>query len=300
MRPNRPLSVLTACAVGSVGLLVVGLGSFLDVSKAEAASPSPIVAVTDTVIRGQLEDPRGDRVDNYEVQAIPVGSSTPAASAISYGSRFALFVPAGTYRLVGADLDRPVRYAPLSRARTVTVETGDVRRVGVLDLVWTAPIVTRAPSISGTAKVGGKLSAETGAWSRAGLHHEVVWLRGTLEVARGLTYRPTFRDAGGALTVQVSATAPGTAAGHATSAPLRVASVRLTATLKRRGAAVVVKVRARGASSLPVRIWQGKKVVARAIATPRATVRIPLRSARVWTLGPADGTKADRLRLRLR
>src|SRR5690606_2978590 len=133
MRLSRPLAVLTAMAVGSVGLLVVGLGSFLDVSRAQPPAQPHLVAVAPaapgTAITGRLVDPDGRPADNVEVQALPVGGGAPVASAISYGGRFELLVPTGTWRVVGTDLTHPARFAPLT-AGTVEVGAGAVRRLG--------------------------------------------------------------------------------------------------------------------------------------------------------------------------
>src|SRR5690606_18428350 len=130
--------------------------------------------------------------DNVEVQALPVGGGAPVASAISYGGRFELLVPTGTWRVVGTDLTHPARFAPPT-AGTVEVGAGVVRRLGELALSWRAPEVLRVPQVAGVAKVG-----------------------------RGRTHRVGWADAGAALQARVTASAPATAASRVATAPVRV------------------------------------------------------------------------------
>lgn len=297
MRLSRPLAVLTAMAVGSVGLLVVGLGSFLDVSRAESPAHPHLVAVAPaapgTAITGRLVDPDGRPADNVEVQALPVGGGAPVASAISYGGRFELLVPTGTWRVVGTDLTHPARFAPLT-AGTVEVGAGVVRRLGELALSWRAPEVLRVPQVAGVAKVGRTLTVDTGTWDHRDLSFEVVWLRGSAVVGRGRKYRVGWADAGAALRARVTASAPATAASRVATAPVRVRTVRLAATGSHAGRKVVVKVRAKGAQRLDVEVRRGSRVVATASAAPRAVVRVAGPAKRL-AVGPVGGRRADRV-----
>jgi len=84
-----------------------------------------------------------------------------------------------------------------------------------------------APTITGTPRVGSTLSATAGTWSVDDVTLAYQWNRaGTpIEGATGATYKVTAADAGGAITVTVTATADGSLPGTATSAAVTVAKV---------------------------------------------------------------------------
>ncbi|MCL8026917.1 LamG-like jellyroll fold domain-containing protein [Nocardioides bruguierae] len=93
-----------------------------------------------------------------------------------------------------------------------------------------APTLTarERPSISGVARVGGRLRANPGTWGR-GVEFTYRWLRNgdPIRKAVGRVYRPTVRDKGDRIRVRVTGlrTRDG-AKGTATSKPVRIKSAR--------------------------------------------------------------------------
>ena len=94
-----------------------------------------------------------------------------------------------------------------------------------------APLTpTTPPTISGTARVGGTLSADYGTWSPRPSGYTVSWLRcnrngrlcAAVAGATGPAYRPTAADRGHTLVAAVAATAAGAsqAALSAATAPI--------------------------------------------------------------------------------
>jgi hypothetical protein len=85
-----------------------------------------------------------------------------------------------------------------------------------------APFTTTPnPTVSGTARVGSKLTASAGTWQPAPVTLTYQWLRSGRPVAgaTGATYTPGAADRGAALTVQVTGTKPGYTSVTVTSAP---------------------------------------------------------------------------------
>ena len=85
---------------------------------------------------------------------------------------------------------------------------------------------TTAPTISGTARVGGALTVQPGVWSPQPSRYATVWLRcnanGRLCVsiagATKATYRPTAADTGHTLVAAVTASSGGTTQSALTAA----------------------------------------------------------------------------------
>jgi len=98
-------------------------------------------------------------------------------------------------------------------AGSVTVAAGTVAPAAVVNTV--------APRITGTARVGVKLTASGGAWSAGGAKVALAyrWYAGGVAVAgaTGASFTPGAGQAGKRLTVTVTATAPGWAAGAKSS-----------------------------------------------------------------------------------
>ena len=83
-----------------------------------------------------------------------------------------------------------------------------------------APKATALPKITGTAKVGKKLTASRGTWSLTGLSYSYRWLRDGKEItgATKSTYVLTKSDAGTKISVRVTAKKTGYTSGTARSA----------------------------------------------------------------------------------
>lgn len=91
------------------------------------------------------------------------------------------------------------------------------------------------PSISGSAKVGGTVTATPGTWNVSGLSHSYQWLRDAQPIAgaTGASYAPTAGDHRRGLSVRVTASTAGRPDGSATSSPVTVGTGdKLRATVK--------------------------------------------------------------------
>ncbi|WP_205471649.1 glycoside hydrolase N-terminal domain-containing protein [Nocardioides sp. SYSU D00038] len=158
-----------------------------------------------------------------------------------------------------------------------------------------APVNLARPSMTGSAVVGRTLSARPGTWNLAGVGFAYQWLRNGAAVPGATTARYAVRgaDVGTRLSVRVTATKPGHAAGTALAAPtarVRRAPSTTAATVRpgsvRRGGTVTVRVRVR-AQGVPVAgrvriLVRGKPVALVKVRGGRATVVV-----RVAGRGPA-------------
>jgi 5'-nucleotidase len=159
-------------------------------------------------------------------------------------------------------------------------------------LTITVPAITSVtpPSISGTAKVGRTLTATPGSWSVASPTLAYQWNREGAPIggATAATYTLLPADAGAVITVTVTASAPGTTPGAATSAAVTVD--RLASTTRgavdrvfvRHDSPVVYRVAVSGRGLTPtgdVVVRDGRTVIATATLTAadngRATVTLP-------------------------
>ncbi len=159
-------------------------------------------------------------------------------------------------------------------------------------LTITVPAITSVtpPSISGTAKVGRTLTATPGSWSVASPTLAYQWNREGAPIggATAAAYTLVPADAGAAITVTVTASAPGTTPGAATSAAVTVD--RLASTTRgtvdrvfvRHDSPVVYRVAVSGRGLTPtgdVVVRDGRTVIATATLTAadngRATVTLP-------------------------
>ena len=74
--------------------------------------------------------------------------------------------------------------------------------------IASAPRVLARPTIAGRARVGSRLVAKLGGWHGSRVRFVVNWQRcraGCVQVASGRTYRPTAKDRGARLRVEVIA-----------------------------------------------------------------------------------------------
>ena len=173
---------------------------------------------------------------------------------------------------------------------TVAVpQTGTVIDV---PLTITVPAITSvtAPVISGTATVGRTLTASPGTWSVTSPTLTYRWNRAgaPIDDATAATYTLVAADAGRAITVTVTASAPGTTPGVATSAAITVdrlaSATRGTVdhVLVSHKSPVVFRVLVTGQGLVPtgdVVVRDGRKVLTTVTLTPadngRVTVTLP-------------------------
>jgi hypothetical protein len=95
------------------------------------------------------------------------------------------------------------------RLRAVVTPAGaDAAASPQTSVVSSAPRLLARPSISGRPRVGVRLLASRGRWQGTSLKYVVNWQRcrgACLQIATGATYRPTVRDRGARLRIEVVA-----------------------------------------------------------------------------------------------
>lgn len=135
-------------------------------------------------------------------------------------------LPAGTYRVEALDTEDEFDNAWWDDASTLLSATdvlvpaaGTVSAVDVH--LGPQPAVTNQvlPSVTGTAAVGGTLTAAPGTWTPGGAAFAYQWLVDGVPItgATGSTYVPVADDAGSMISVRVTATLAGHSAGVETS-----------------------------------------------------------------------------------
>ncbi|TFC21556.1 cell wall-binding repeat-containing protein [Cryobacterium sp. MDB2-10] len=192
---------------------------YLPVSAAATSVPTAVV-VAGTLVVG-TPTITGTAAVGALLTAIP-GTWAPAGVNFAYqwlanGTPIAGATAAG-YTPVAADAGttltvRVTGTAPgYQPASAVSAPTGAVAAGG---------IGTATPVISGTASVGAVLTAIPGTWTPAGVGFAYQWLaNGTaISGATSAGYTPVAADAGAALTVRVTGSAPGYQPASAVSAP---------------------------------------------------------------------------------
>ncbi|MCB5165013.1 hypothetical protein LG634_09255 [Streptomyces bambusae] len=142
--------------------------------------------------------------DSYAYQWRADGTAIAGATASSYA------VPAA---LLGKKLSVVVT------ARKAGHPAVPARSSGVV-VKGAAPKATKAPTISGTAKVGSVLTAKPGTWTPAAASYTYQWYANGQAVsgATRTTFKPASAQLGKRITVTVTAHRPGHASGTATSA----------------------------------------------------------------------------------
>ena len=137
----------------------------------------------------------------------------------------------------------PVR-APWWRPRTLRrrLVFGVTSLVTVVLLAVGVLSATPKPTISGTAKVGKKLTAKAGTWKPSGVKLKYQWYRGSKKIsgATKKTYTLTSADKGKKITVKVTGTKPGyttvsktsVASGKVAAGVLTTVKPKITGTVK--------------------------------------------------------------------
>jgi len=179
-----------------------------------------------------------------------------------------------TYRLTDADVGTSVTLHAAGKRTGYQDGASVSRAVAVVPLDALQP--TTAPTVTGVASVRETLTADPGAWqATSGVGYSYQWFVNGQAVAKetGNRYVVRGRDAGGSVTVRVTATADGWAAGAATSAPVKVALMKSTTTASTTTPAITTRQRAvlnvsvglvdYGVDLGTVQVLDGKKVIAK-------------------------------------
>ena len=256
---QRAVGVTLSSAAATPGdIVTLGLSSLL-FSNGEPNSGTATVSVGGTVLARSAIDPAiidlGDETGRASV-AVTIPTATPAGTLV-----LTVAVPQ-----TGTAIDVPL---------TITVPT--------------ITSVT-APVISGTATVGHTLTASPGTWSVTSPTLAYRWNRAgaPIDGATAASYSPVAADAGRAITVTVTASAPGTIPGVAISAAItvdRLASVTrgtVDRVLVSHKSPVVYRVLVTGHGLVPtcdIIVRDGRIVLTTVTLTPadngRVTVTLP-------------------------
>ncbi|MEZ5089276.1 MAG: peptidoglycan-binding protein [Micropruina sp.] len=170
---------------------------------------------------------------------VKAGSWGPGAVSLSYrwyrDGKSITGATKTSYTVQTADAGRVLTVAVTgSKAKHVTVvrKSAATSRVPLLALTKT-PV----PTVTGTAKVGEKLTAKAGAWAPTGVVLTYQWFRGTTAVAGATkaTYVVQAADAGAALSVRTTGALTGyarvTKASRATAAVAKGTLTKATASI---------------------------------------------------------------------
>jgi uncharacterized protein YkwD len=123
---------------------------------------------------------------------------------------------ASTYTVAAADLSKAISVKVTGSKTGYTTAATSSKATA---MVAAGSLVAPVPGISGTAKVGSKLTAVPGSWT-AGTALKYQWLRAGAAIsgATAVAYTPGTADIGAAITVRVTGTNPGYATVAKTSA----------------------------------------------------------------------------------
>jgi len=157
-------------------------------------------------IHGAVADAWDGYIDWINVTATPVGGGPVAASSITYGGEFDLWVTPGTYVVDLADLDEVM--APTSYGEQVVVVAEDVD-LGTITMLYEEPWALLSPKIIGEARPGLTLSATHGVWDTDDLSFTYTWLVDGQPAGTGPKYTVQPGDVGSKLVVRVKASTEG-------------------------------------------------------------------------------------------
>lgn len=200
---RRILAGLAAAAVGASSLLVASG------AHTSAAPSSPAVAAVQQVgeftLAGDVVSVDGEALDNVLVAAYEIGSSEPAASALTYGGSYELHLDAGTYELVFSDLSG--EYGDYARPGKLTVR--DDVNLPTVTMKYPAPRPIAKPKIVGDAIAGQALRVVDGVWETDDITFTYRWLRdGKFTGVTSPTYKLGVLDIATEISVKVLASAP--------------------------------------------------------------------------------------------
>jgi hypothetical protein len=220
-----------ACA--AAGLLALGLaagpaaGQPAPPAEGSAPGTTTLLMTADHRVHGSVLGTSGRRWDNVQVSATPVGSSSVAASDITYGGSYELYLAAGTYRIAFHDLSN--RVPDLAHPDDVTVASSGETSLGVTQLTHGPATNTSRPALQGVARVGERLTVAPGSWRPAsGLGFSYLWEVDGTRAATGAAATVPTSWLGKRLQVIVTGSATTWSAGTARTAEVVVGKARTT------------------------------------------------------------------------
>ncbi|GHF90232.1 hypothetical protein ACFFSH_16375 [Streptomyces filamentosus] len=208
---------LTNAPLGSLSTSVYAFGVQYqkpDVTVVAALRNTAAASVSGTaVVGGKVTAKPGTwslPVDSLTYQWRANGTAIAGATASTYTIPTALQGKSLSVAVVARKAGHP----------TLTSVSGSVVVKGV------APKATRVPAISGTVRVGTKVTAAVGTWSPAATSYAYQWKANSVAIsgATGSAYTPAAAVRGKKLTVTVTAHRTGHLSGSATSAGITVAT----------------------------------------------------------------------------
>ncbi len=146
---------LTALALTGTGLSHALAGTTPGVDR-EVLAHQRVVLDATWRVSGWTVDPDGWEIDGIQVVATHALTGEVAASALSYGGEYELWVPAGAYSVTYS------REGYVTRTRTLVVAGN--RSLDDVTMLRVAPQPVTLPEIQGTARVGSVLVADPGTW----------------------------------------------------------------------------------------------------------------------------------------
>jgi hypothetical protein len=208
-------------------LVPTDLGTTISVkvtgTKSGYESATKTSAATVVVTAGALSAPvptiSGTARLGQVLTAVP-GTWGPGAVGLTYqwyrGTAAIAGATATTYKLVAADVGKAISVR-VTGAKTgyATTSKKSAATPPVLDVLTATPV----PTITGTAKVGQKLTAKPGSWGPAPVALTYHWYRSgsTISGATSTTYTLAAADLGKTITVKVTGTRTGYASASKTS-----------------------------------------------------------------------------------
>lgn len=243
---SGPTYVVQAADVGKT-ISVKATGSKPNYASGESTSDGVLAAAGDALVATSTPSISGTPAVGTSLTAVPgtwaptaasytfrwLRNGTPITNA-SFGTYLVSSADAGTQLTVevtavragytsGTAISPPVAVA----GTTPPPSGGGTPGTGGVPGTLTA---TAAPTINGTAKVGGFLSVTSGSWNSAPTTLRYQWYRAGAPIpgATSLTYKAVEADASNPLTVVVSASKAGWTDGAATTAPVMVAKLAST------------------------------------------------------------------------
>ncbi|TJY69169.1 hypothetical protein E4J89_11440 [Arthrobacter sp. CAU 1506] len=235
-RTSRILAYTAAAsAFALTGALIAGTaapaapGGFSSPSASPSANPSPhptlrtIAVVKPLVVSGTAR---------YDSTIKATGAWTPGSNATYQWYRNSVAIKGATgtsLRLGTADIRAKIHVVAVVKLSGYATRTDTSSSVTVGPALFTS---APAPTISGTAKVGHKLTVSAGAWAPAAATLGYQWYRNGQAVsgATAVTYTLTAADKGADLKARVRAAKGGYTTTDRHSAPVKVAAGTISAT----------------------------------------------------------------------